>query len=51
VTDNGVSENYVGPKFLDQLKRQGAVLSTKDVGWMIVETANVNAEDGIEKHQ
>jgi hypothetical protein len=21
------------------------------VGWMIVETANVNAEDGIEKHQ
>jgi len=26
-------------------------VSAKDAGWMIVETANVNGEDGIEKRQ
>ena len=51
VKNDGASENYVGWKFIDELKRQGAALSAKDAGWMIVETANVNAEDGLEKRQ
>ena len=45
-----MSENYAGMKFLDQQTIPGAVLNGKNVGWMIVETANVNTEDGIEKH-
>jgi len=51
VKDNGVSENYVGRKFIDEVKHLEATLSAKDAGWMIVEMANVNAENGIEKHQ
>jgi len=51
VKDDGASENYVGRKFIDQLTRQGAALQAKKAGWMIVETANIKAEDGIEKRQ
>jgi len=49
--DDRASENYVGRTFIDELKRQWAVLSAKDAEWMILETANVNAENGIEKRQ
>jgi len=51
VKDDGASENYVGRKFIDELKRQGAALQAREAGWMIVETANIKAEDGIEKRQ
>jgi len=51
VKDDGASENYVGRKFIDELKRQGAALPAMEAGWMIVETANIKAEDGIEKRQ
>jgi hypothetical protein len=51
VKDDGVSENYMGRKVLDQLKCQGAVLSTQDAVRMIVGTANVNAVNGIGKCQ
>ena len=51
VKDDGASENYVGRKFIEELKRQGAALQAKEAGWMIVETANIKAEDGIEKRQ
>jgi len=51
VKDDGLSENYVGRKFIDELKRQGATLQAKEAGWMIVKTANIKAEDGIEKRQ
>jgi signal transduction histidine kinase len=51
VKDDGASENYVGRKFIEELKRQGAALQAKEAGWMIVETANIKAEDGIEKCQ
>jgi hypothetical protein len=51
VKDDGASENYVGRKFIDELKHQGATLQAKEAGWMIVETANIKAEDGIEKCQ
>jgi len=51
VKDNGSSENYVSQKIIDELKRQGAALSAQDAGWMILEMANVDAEDGIEKRQ
>jgi len=51
VKDDGASENYVGWKFIEELKRQGAALQAKEAGWIIVETANIKAEDGIEKRQ
>jgi len=51
VKDHGASENYVGRKFIEQLKCQGAALQAKDAGWMIVETANIKAEDSIMKHE
>ena len=51
VKDNGVSENYVGQKFIEELKCQGAPLQANEAGWMIVETANIKAEDGVEKRQ
>ena len=51
VKDDGASENYVGRKFIEELKRQGATLQAKEAGWMIVEMANLKAEDGIEKRQ
>jgi len=51
VMDNGASENYVGQKFIDEQKGQGAALQAKEAGWMIVETANIKTEDGFEKRQ
>jgi len=51
VKDDGVSVNYVGRQFIEELKWQGAALQAKEAGWMIVETANIKAEDGIEKRQ
>jgi len=48
VKDDGASENCVGRKFIDELKRQGGALRTKEAGWMNVEMANIKAEDGIE---
>ena len=51
VKDDDASENYVGRKFIEEQTRQGANLQAKEAGWMIVETANIMAEDGIEKHQ
>jgi len=51
VKDNGASENYVGWKFIEELKCKGATLQAKEAGWMIVETANIKAEDGIEKRR
>ena len=46
-----VSENNVGHMFLHILKYQGAVRNSNIVGWMILELANVNTEDGIENYQ
>ena len=51
VKNDGASENYVGRMFLDEQECEGAMVSAMDAGWKIVETGNVNAEDGIEKHQ
>jgi hypothetical protein len=51
VKNDGASENYVGRNFIDELQHQGATLRAKVAGWMIVETANITAEDGIEKRQ
>jgi hypothetical protein len=51
VKNDSKSENYVGWKVLDQLKHQGAIPRTKDVARMFVETANINAEDGIDQYQ
>jgi hypothetical protein len=51
VQNDGAFENYVGRKFIEQLKWQGAALQAKEVGWMIVETAIIKAQDGIEKRQ
>jgi len=51
VKDDGASENYVGQKFIQELKRQRAAQQAKEARWMIVQTANLKAEDGIEKHQ
>jgi len=50
VKDDGVLENKVGRKFIDKLKRHGAALCAKEE-WIMVETANIKAEDGIEKRQ
>jgi hypothetical protein len=51
VKNDGASENNVGRKFIEELKCQGAALQAKEAGWMIVETANIKAEDGIKKGQ
>ena len=51
VKDDGASENYVGRQFIEELKWQRAALQAKEAGWMIVETANIKAENGIEKRQ
>jgi len=51
VKDDGASESYVGRKFIEELKREGGALQAKEAGWMIVETANIKAEDDIEKRQ
>jgi len=51
VKDNGASENYVGRKFIEELKHHGAAVQATEAGWMIVKTAKIKAEDGIEKHQ
>jgi len=51
VKDDGVSENCVWLKFIDELKCQGAALHAKEMGWMIAETANINTEVGIENRQ
>jgi len=50
VKDDDASENYVGWRFIEELKCQGAALQAKEAGWIIVETANIKAEDAIEKH-
>ena len=49
--DDGAPEIDVGRKFIDEVKGQGATLCAKEAGWMIVETANINEEDDIERHQ
>lgn len=46
VSDDGASQNYTGPKFCAELEDQGAIRSAAYVRWMIVQTANVIAEDG-----
>jgi len=51
VKDDSASENNVGWMIIDDPKCQGAALSTKDAGWLIVEMANVNTEDGMEQCQ
>jgi len=47
---DGALEKYVRRKFLDGQKRDWAVMSAKDAEWMIMETAIVNREDGMETH-
>jgi len=37
--------------FLQEITPQGVAWGAMEAGWMIVETANVNTEDGIEKYQ
>jgi hypothetical protein len=51
VKDNGASENNIGWKFIHEMKRQEFAQCTKMAGWMIVEMANINAQDGINKCQ
>jgi len=51
VKDDGASENYVDRKFINELQLQGASLCAKKRRWTIVETANINAEDGIENQE
>jgi len=51
VQDDGVSENYVSWQLLDEPNHEVAILSANEVGWMVVEIANFNLEDDIEKRQ
>jgi len=51
VKEDGASENYVGRKFIEKIKCQGAAIQAEEAGWMILETANIKGEDGIEKRQ
>ena len=51
VKDDGASENRVGRKSIEELKQQWTVLQAKETGWILAETANIKAEDGIEKRQ
>jgi len=51
VKDNHASANSMEWKFIDEVKCQGGSLRAIVAGWIIVETANIKAEDGIEKYQ
>jgi hypothetical protein len=51
VKDDGASENYVSRSFIERLRSQGANLEVEDAGWMVVEIANANTQDSIEKRQ
>jgi hypothetical protein len=49
--DDGALRNYVKRETVEKLNKKCAVLEERDGGWIIVETANDNAEDGIERRQ
>jgi hypothetical protein len=51
VKDDGASENYVSRSNVDDLRKAGANLEIEDDGWMVVETANANVEDVVERRQ
>lgn len=49
--NDGEPVDYVGRKILEDRQHRGAILSEKNASSIIVEMANVNGEDGIEKWQ
>jgi hypothetical protein len=49
--DDGASENYVSRSYVEDLQARGAQLEIEDDGWMMVETANANVEDVVERRQ
>jgi hypothetical protein len=51
VKDDGALENYVSRSYVENLQKAGANLEIEDDGWMVVETANANVEDVVERHQ
>jgi hypothetical protein len=51
VKDDGASKNYVSRSYVEDLQKAGANLKIEDDGWMVVETANANVEDVIERRQ
>jgi hypothetical protein len=51
VKDDGASENYVSRSYVEDLQKAGANLEIEDDGWMVVETANANVEDVVERRQ
>jgi hypothetical protein len=51
VKDDGASENYVSRSYVENLQKAGANLEIEDDGWMVVETANANVEDVVERRQ
>jgi hypothetical protein len=53
VKDDGASENlnYVSRSYVEDLQKAGANLEIEDDGWMVVETANANVENVVERCQ
>jgi hypothetical protein len=51
VKDDGASENYASRSYVEDLQKAGANLEIEDDGWMVVETANANVEDVVERRQ
>jgi hypothetical protein len=49
--DDGASENYVKSETVEKLKNKGAVIKERNSSWMIVDTANDQVEDGIDRQQ
>jgi hypothetical protein len=49
--DDGASENYVSRRYVEELQAKGAKLEIENDGWMVVETANSNVEDVVERRQ
>jgi hypothetical protein len=51
IKDDGASENYVSRRYVEELQAKGAELEIENDGWMVVETANANIEDVVERRQ
>jgi hypothetical protein len=51
VKNDSMSENDMRRKIIDELTLEGAAFQAKEAGWIIVEMANIKAEDGFENRQ
>ena len=51
--DDGASENYVSPVWLNKLRNRVGIenVEVRHIGWMMVETANATANDKVQRRE